>query len=68
MIDISNLNIAAFSKEVGLYTKWFPQIKLSDIKEIIAVSEKGLCGLTISGNNENSFLLFTTADEVSWLQ
>lgn len=63
VLDTYNLNIAPFSKEVGLCTRWFPQIKLADIKEVIAVSGKGLCGVTISGNNENSFLLFTTADE-----
>ena len=61
ILGCRNISIASRSKDVGLYTKWFPYVNFSDIKEIVAVSAAPLCGVSISGNGGNSFLLFTSA-------
>ena len=65
ILDCVNFSIAANAKEVGLYEKWFPDINFNEIEEIIAVSDRGLSGITISGNSDNSFLLFTEAYKTS---
>ena len=59
-----DLTIAPFSKAVGLYGKWFPFVAFGSIDKIFAVSSQDLCGVTISGNAAESFLLFTAAAEV----
>ena len=64
IIGCADVAIAPLSKEVGLYTKWFPEIGFDEIDAIFAVSTQDLCGVTISGNATQSFLLFTAAAEV----
>lgn len=58
-----SLALEAHSKTDGLYTKWFPGVAFGEIKRIIAASDAPLTGVAISGNADNSLLLFTPGRE-----
>ena len=64
IIACADVTIAPFSKAVGMYAEWFPAVGFHEIDAIFAESTTDLCGVTISGNAPQSFLLFTAANEV----
>ena len=63
ILGMTSLTLAPQSKTDGLYTKWFPGVAFGDIKRIIAASGAPLTGVAISGNADNSLLLFTPGRE-----
>jgi hypothetical protein len=67
VLGIQKITVKEGQKAVGLHTAWFPAVPASSIKKIIAVSAgtAELSGVTIAGNNANSFLLFTPAAAVA---
>lgn len=59
------INILPYQRVVGIHTKWFPSVKLNEIKKIIVVSNSNLLGITISGNQGSSIMLFTAAAPIT---
>jgi hypothetical protein len=65
VLGIEKIMVRQGRKVVGVHTEWFPTVDQSDIKKIIAVSEgTAMNGVTIAGDDANSFLLFTPAAAV----
>ena len=61
-----NVVINPNCKLVGYHTAWFPTIATADIQSIIVSSvSASLCGVCISGADDNSRLLFTQAGDAT---
>lgn len=57
----TSFSMGAQTKTDGICTKWFPDVTLEEIERIVATSDALLTGITISGNADNSLMLFTPA-------
>jgi len=59
----STQTIAGFSRLSGVHSAWFPGATLAQVERIVAASSSGkLTGISISGKNDGSKMLFSSAD------
>lgn len=65
IIDSTTITISPYERVTGIHSTFFPGLSFSDVKKIVAVSASNLCGITISGNADNSLMLFTRASELA---
>ena len=66
VLGIEKITVRQGRKVVGTHVEWFPTVDERDITKIIAVAEgSAMNGVTIAGDDVNSFLLFTPAAGMS---